>query len=108
MTRRTGKLEVLDLFANSRPSFPLLSPRPQALGAEHSQPLHAYVMGIPGLKICTAASPEAAYGLAKAMIRDNGPGILFTPVKTMKEAKGFVDVGECLPLNKCEVRSWHN
>jgi len=77
----------------------------QALGAEHSQPLHAYVMGIPGLKICTAASPEAAYGLAKAMIRDDGPGILFTPVKTMKEAKGFVPVGECLPLNKCHVLS---
>ena len=35
----------------------------QSLGAEHSQPFHAYVMGIPGLKICTAASPEAAYGL---------------------------------------------
>jgi len=77
----------------------------QALGAEHSQPLHAYVMGIPGLKICTAAGPAAAYGLAKAMIRDNGPGILFTPVKTMKEAKGFVPVGKCLPLNKCEVLS---
>mmetsp|Transcript_11207 Transcript_11207/g.15439 ORF Transcript_11207/g.15439 Transcript_11207/m.15439 type:complete len:115 (+) Transcript_11207:598-942(+) len=40
----------------------------QALGAEHSQPFHAYVMGIPGLKICTAASPEAAYGLAKSMV----------------------------------------
>jgi len=75
----------------------------QALGAEHSQPLHAYVMGIPGLKICTAASPEAAYGLAKSMIRDDGPGILFTPVKTMKEAKGFVPVGTCLPLNKAKL-----
>jgi len=75
----------------------------QALGAEHSQPLHAYVMGIPGLKICTAAGPAAAYGLAKAMIRDNGPGILFTPVKTMKEAKDFVPIGKCLPLNKCTV-----
>ena len=31
-------------------------------------------MGIPGLKICTAASPDAAYGLAKSMIRDDGPG----------------------------------
>jgi len=72
----------------------------QALGAEHSQPLHAYVMGIPGLKICTASSPEAAYGLAKSMIRDNGPGILFTPVKTMKEAKGVVPLDVCLPLNK--------
>lgn len=44
----------------------------QALGAEHSQPFHAYVMGIPGLKICTASSPEAAYGITKSMIRDNG------------------------------------
>merc|ERR1711968_434928 len=75
----------------------------QALGAEHSQPLHAYVMGIPGLKICTAASPEAAYGLAKSMIRDDGPGILFTPVKTMKEAKGFVPLDHCLPLNKAKL-----
>merc|ERR1719311_754324 len=75
----------------------------QSLGAEHSQPLHAYVMGIPGLKICTAASPDAAYGLAKSMIRDNGPGILFTPVKTMKEAKGFVPLDHCLPLNKAKL-----
>jgi len=72
----------------------------QSLGAEHSQPLHAYVMGIPGLKICTAASPEAAYGLTKSMIRDNGPCFLFAPVKMMKEAKGPVNLGQCAPLNK--------
>mmetsp|Transcript_7234 Transcript_7234/g.10768 ORF Transcript_7234/g.10768 Transcript_7234/m.10768 type:complete len:268 (-) Transcript_7234:302-1105(-) len=72
----------------------------QALGAEHSQPFHAYVMGIPGLKICTAASPEAAYGLAKSMIRDNGPGILFLPVKMMKETKGSLALDRCLPLNR--------
>ena len=75
----------------------------QALGAEHSQPLHAYVMGIPGLKICTAASPDAAYGLAKAMIRDNGPGILFTPVKMMKDTKSTVDLDQCLSLSKAAV-----
>lgn len=45
----------------------------QALGAEHSQPFHAYVMGIPGLKICTAASPAAAYGIAKAMVQRPSP-----------------------------------
>ena len=75
----------------------------QALGAEHSQPLHAYVMGIPGLKICTAASPDAAYGIMKSMIRDNGPCFLFAPVKMMKEAKGKVDLGNCMPLNKAEL-----
>lgn len=75
----------------------------QALGAEHSQPFHAYVMGIPGLKIATAASPDAAYGLAKSMIRDNGPGILFLPVKMMKEVKGSVTKDLCMPLNKATV-----
>merc|ERR1719331_1126632 len=77
----------------------------QALGAEHSQPFHAYVMGIPGLKICPAATPEGAYGLCKAMIRDDGPGMLFTPVKLMKDEKVPVDVGTCLPLNKAHLMS---
>jgi TPP-dependent pyruvate/acetoin dehydrogenase alpha subunit/pyruvate/2-oxoglutarate/acetoin dehydrogenase E1 component len=77
----------------------------QNLGAEHSQPFHAYVMGIPGLKICTASTPDEAYGKAKAMIRDDGPGILFTPVKMMKENRGKVDVGRCLPLNKAKQYS---
>jgi 2-oxoisovalerate dehydrogenase E1 component len=75
----------------------------QNLGAEHSQPLHAYVMGIPGLKICTAASPQAAYGITKSMIRDDGPCFLFAPVKMMKEAKGPLELGKCAPLNKCVV-----
>jgi len=77
----------------------------QSLGAEHSQPFHAYVMGIPGLKICTASSPDTAYGMAKAMIRDDGPGILFLPVKMMKSVKTQVDVGTCLPLNKAKTVS---
>lgn len=75
----------------------------QALGAEHSQPFHAYVMGIPGLKIGTAASPAAAYGLTKSMIRDNGPCFLFAPVKMMKESKGPVALDQCMPLNKAAV-----
>ncbi len=75
----------------------------QSLGAEHSQPFHAYVMGIPGLKICTAASPSIAYGLTKSMIRDNGPGMIFLPVKMMKGVKTPVAKGECLPLNKANV-----
>merc|ERR1719223_1367243 len=75
----------------------------QALGAEHSQPFHAYVMGIPGLKIATAASPAAAYGITKSMIRDNGPCFLFAPVKMMKDTKSGLALGECAPLNKAVV-----
>ena len=36
------------------------------------------------------------------MIRDNGPGILFLPVKMMKEVKG-VAKDQCMPLNKAAV-----
>merc|ERR1712222_84635 len=75
----------------------------QALGAEHSQPFHAYVMGIPGLNIGTAASPDAAYGITKSMIRDNGPCFLFAPVKQMKESKGKLDLDVCAPLNKAAL-----
>jgi pyruvate/2-oxoglutarate/acetoin dehydrogenase E1 component/TPP-dependent pyruvate/acetoin dehydrogenase alpha subunit len=75
----------------------------QALGAEHSQPFHAYIMGIPGLKIGTAASPDAAYGMMKSMIRDNGPCFLFLPVKMMMEVKGYAEVGRCMPINKCKL-----
>mmetsp|Transcript_19290 Transcript_19290/g.54843 ORF Transcript_19290/g.54843 Transcript_19290/m.54843 type:complete len:795 (+) Transcript_19290:35-2419(+) len=75
----------------------------QSLGAEHSQPFHAYIMGIPGLKIGTAASPDAAYGMTKSMIRDNGPCFLFLPVKMMKETKGYAEVGRCMPINKCKL-----
>jgi pyruvate/2-oxoglutarate/acetoin dehydrogenase E1 component len=60
-------------------------------------------MGIPGLKICTAASPDAAYGITKSMIRDNGPGMLFLPVKMMKESKGVVALDKCAPLNKAAL-----
>lgn len=75
----------------------------QALGAEHSQPFHAYVMGIPGLKICTASTADAAYGLTKSMIRDDGPGLLFVPVKLMKDSKTVIEPDNCWPLNKARL-----
>jgi len=75
----------------------------QALGAEHSQPFHAYIMGVPGLKIATAATPDAAYGITKSMIRDDGPCFLVFPVKLMKETKGTVHLGKCMPLKSALI-----
>jgi pyruvate/2-oxoglutarate/acetoin dehydrogenase E1 component len=37
------------------------------------------------------------------MIRDNGPCFLFAPVKMMKETKGKVELGKCMPLNKAAI-----
>ena len=73
----------------------------QAFGAQHSQPFHAYVMAIPGLKIGTAATPDAAYGMMKSMIRDDSPCFLFLPVQRMEGPKGRVKLGECAPIHKC-------
>ncbi len=75
----------------------------QALGPTHSQPFHAYIMGVPGIKIGTAASPQAAYSITKAMIRDDGPCFLFMPVKMMKETKGHLELGRCAQLNQCAL-----
>ena len=61
----------------------------------------AYVMGIPGLEIRTASTPNAAYGITKSMIRGNGPCFLCSPVKMMKEAKGPVDLGQCILEQGC-------
>lgn len=55
-------------------------------------------MGIPGLKIATAASPEVAYGIVKSMIRDDGPCFLLFPVKMMKDTKGAIDFDKCMVL----------
>ena len=71
----------------------------QSLGSEHSQPLHAYIMGFAGLKIVSAASPDAAYGLVKSAIRDNGPCVVLLPVKMMK-VKGECDLDVFYPLHK--------
>jgi hypothetical protein len=67
----------------------------QRAAAEHSQPLHAYIMAIPGLKIGTAATPAAAYGMTKSMIRDNGPCFLFLPVNQVRRELGVLCPSPC-------------
>eukprot|EP00597_Dinobryon_sp_UTEXLB2267_P017999 CAMPEP_0201108216 /NCGR_PEP_ID=MMETSP0812-20130820/60241_1 /ASSEMBLY_ACC=CAM_ASM_000668 /TAXON_ID=98059 /ORGANISM="Dinobryon sp., Strain UTEXLB2267" /LENGTH=63 /DNA_ID=CAMNT_0047369509 /DNA_START=26 /DNA_END=213 /DNA_ORIENTATION=+ len=42
----------------------------------------------------------ATLTLESEQIRDNGPGILFLPVKMMKETKGSLALDRCLPLNR--------
>ena len=106
---RGAVLRGQHLRHHRRPEMPMTiikrrhRPEP-VLGAEHSQPFHAYIMGIPGLKICTASKPHEAYGLAKSMIRDNSPGVLLLSVKLMKTrgAQG----GQLPPLHKATVH-WH-
>ncbi len=48
-------------------------------GAQHSQTLESWLVGIPGLKVVTASGPQTAYGLLRAAIRDDNPVVVLEP-----------------------------
>ncbi|MFX4790206.1 alpha-ketoacid dehydrogenase subunit beta, partial [Acinetobacter baumannii] len=42
-------------------------------GVAHAQCLEAWLMGVPGLRVVAASTPEDAYGLMKTALRSDGP-----------------------------------
>ena len=55
---------------------------------------------IPGLRVVIPSSPERAYGLLLAPIRDPDPVVFLEPTRIYRAAKGQVeDTGEALPLD---------
>jgi pyruvate dehydrogenase E1 component beta subunit len=62
-------------------------------GTQHSATGESWYIGLPGLKIATAATPASAYGVLRAAIRDNDP-VLFFEHKGLYGRKGPVQLGE--------------
>jgi pyruvate/2-oxoglutarate/acetoin dehydrogenase E1 component len=71
-------------------------------GAIHSQMPVSWLMGIPGLKIVTPATPVDAKGLLKAAIRDDNPVVYFEH-KRLYPLKGEVDSAEGYELGRAAV-----
>jgi 2-oxoisovalerate dehydrogenase E1 component beta subunit len=66
----------------------------------HSEATEAMLAHIPGLRVVIPSSPERAYGLLLASIRDPDPVIFLEPTRIYRAAKGEVeDDGEALPLD---------
>jgi 2-oxoisovalerate dehydrogenase E1 component beta subunit len=70
----------------------------------HSESTEAMLVHIPGLRVVMPSSPERAYGLLLAAIRDPDPVIFLEPTRIYRAAKGQVeDSGEALPLDTAFV-----
>src|SRR5947208_2646486 len=66
----------------------------------HSESTEAMLAHIPGLRVVIPSSPERAYGLLLAAIRDPDPVVFLEPTRIYRAAKGEVeDNGEALPLD---------
>jgi 2-oxoisovalerate dehydrogenase E1 component beta subunit len=70
----------------------------------HSESTEAMLAHVPGLRVVMPSSPERAYGLLLAAIRDPDPVIFLEPTRIYRAAKGQVeDSGEVLPLDAAFV-----
>jgi pyruvate dehydrogenase E1 component beta subunit len=66
----------------------------------HSESTEALFAHIPGLRVVVPSSPERAYGLLLAAIRDPDPVVFLEPTRIYRSGKAEVeDDGEALPLD---------
>jgi 2-oxoisovalerate dehydrogenase E1 component beta subunit len=70
----------------------------------HSEANEALFTNVPGLRVVLPSSPQRAYGLLLAAIRDPDPVIYMEPKRIYRQYKEEVpDDGEALPLDVCFV-----
>jgi 2-oxoisovalerate dehydrogenase E1 component beta subunit len=87
-----------------RLSCPMVLRTPHGAGIRapehHSESTEAMLAHIPGLRVVMPSSPERAYGLLLAAIRDPDPVVFLEPTRIYRAAKGQVeDNGEASPLD---------
>jgi pyruvate dehydrogenase E1 component beta subunit len=76
------------------------------LGATHSHATECLYANVPGLKVCTPATPRDAKGLLKTAVRDNNP-VLVLEAELLYSSKGVIEPAETellIPLGAAEVK----
>jgi 2-oxoisovalerate dehydrogenase E1 component beta subunit len=91
-----------------RMSCPMVLRAPMGAGIRapehHSESTEAMFAHMPGLRVVIPSSPERAYGLLLASIRDPDPVIFLEPTRIYRAVKQEVaDDGAALPLDTCFI-----
>jgi 2-oxoisovalerate dehydrogenase E1 component beta subunit len=91
-----------------RLSCPMVLRAPMGAGIRapehHSESTEAMFAHMPGLRVVIPSSPERAYGLLLASIRDPDPVIFLEPTRIYRAMKQEVaDDGAALPLDTCFI-----
>jgi pyruvate dehydrogenase E1 component beta subunit len=76
------------------------------LGATHSHATENFYASVPGLKVCTPATPRDAKGLLKTAVRDDNP-VLVLESELLYSSKGVVEPPDeelLIQLGKAEVK----
>jgi pyruvate dehydrogenase E1 component beta subunit len=76
------------------------------LGGTHSHATECLYANVPGLKVCTPATPRDAKGLLKTAVRDNNP-VLVLESELLYSSKGMIEPAETellIPLGEAEVK----
>jgi pyruvate dehydrogenase E1 component beta subunit len=71
--------------------------------AQHSKSLHGIFAHFPGLKVVVPTTPQDAYGLLRASIRDDNP-VIFLEHRWLYDISGEVDENEAAALGQAAVR----
>lgn len=76
-----------------------------ALASQHSQSLEQQYVHCPGLKVLVPSTPQDAYGMLKAAIRDPDP-VIFMESEKLYNFKAEVEYGEhmVVPVGKGEIK----
>lgn len=73
-------------------------------GLQHSQTLENWLVATPGLRVISPSDPQAAYGLLRSAVRDDGPVVVLEP-RSLYADRASVVTGDdgMLPIGKARI-----
>jgi pyruvate dehydrogenase E1 component beta subunit len=71
--------------------------------AQHTDRPHPIFMGIPGFKVVAPATPNDAYGLMKAAIRDPDPVVVLADMTTVRRRGPLDEEADAVRIGKAKV-----